>query len=230
MVAGQILLDTAKPVMVWEIPYFPMYYIARDDVLADLVPTGQRHHSPSRGDAELFDVKLAGRTLTAAASIYDDSPIPELNGLVRFDWDAMDQWFEEDEEIIGHPRDPYSRVDILASSRHVQVEVGAQIVADSVRPRLLFETGLPVRYYLPKTDIRMDLLTPTDSHSICPYKGMASYYDLTVNGTTHKDLVWWYPTPLPESQKIIGMVCFYNEKVDLIVDGVRLERPKTKFS
>jgi uncharacterized protein (DUF427 family) len=230
MLAGEILVDTIRPTFVWEVPYFPMYYMPREDVRVELVPTGQTSHSPSRGNAEIFDVKLAGQTLAGAAISYPDPEIPELRGLVRFEWDVMDQWFEEDEEIIGHPRDPYSRVDILASSRHVQVEVDGQIVADSVHPRLLFETGLPVRYYLPKTDVRMDLLSPTDTHSVCPYKGIASYYSLTVNGARHEDLVWWYPTPLPECQKVIGLACFYNEKVDLVVDGQRLERPHTKFS
>src|SRR5262249_34978074 len=141
-----------------------------------------------------------------------------------------DQWFEEDEEIYIHPRDPYTRVEILASSRRVQVEIDGVQVADSVRPRLLFETGLPVRYYLPKTDVRMDLLSPSATPTGCPYKGEASYYDITVDGTVYPDHVWWYPTPLPESQKIIGLVAFYNEKVDIIVDGERLERPKTHFS
>ena len=142
----------------------------------------------------------------------------------------MDAWFEEDEQIYVHPRSPYTRVDVLRSSRHVEVEVDGVKVADSVRPVLLFETGLPVRYYLPKTDVRLDLLTATETTSQCPYKGTAEYYTLTIDGTAHDDLVWWYRHPAHESAGIAGLVAFYNEKVDLIVDGERLERPRTHFS
>ena len=142
----------------------------------------------------------------------------------------MDAWFEEDEEIIVHPRDPYTRVDTLASSRHVRVFIDGELVADSTRPVLLFETGLPVRYYLPQTDLSTELFTPTDKHTSCPYKGTARYWSATVGGTEHPDIVWSYPTPLPESIKVAGMVSFYNEKVDIEVDGVMQERPRTKFS
>jgi uncharacterized protein (DUF427 family) len=142
----------------------------------------------------------------------------------------MDAWFEEDEEVFTHPRDPYTRVDILPSSRHVRVEVDGVTLAESASPRLLFETGLPVRYYLPKTHVRMDLLTPTDSESHCPYKGQAQWWSVRVGDSLHEDLAWSYRAPLPESQKIAGLVAFYNEKVDIYVDGVLQERPRTKFS
>ena len=87
-----------------------------------------------------------------------------------------------------------------------------------------------MRYYLPKTDVRLDLLTATETTSQCPYKGTAEYYTLTIDGTAHDDLVWWYRHPAHESAGIAGLVAFYNEKVDLIVDGERLERPRTHFS
>jgi uncharacterized protein (DUF427 family) len=155
-----------------------------------------------------------------------DSPIEELRDLVRFEWDAMDAWFEEDEEVFTHPRDPHTRVDILPSSRQVRVEVDGVTVAESANSRMLFETGLPVRYYLPKTHVRMDLLTPTDTVSHCPYKGQAEYWSMA----GHTDIAWSYPTPLPESERIAGLVGFYNEKLDIYVDGVLQERPRTKFS
>jgi len=142
----------------------------------------------------------------------------------------MTEWFEEDEPVYTHPRDPYSRVDILASSRHVRVEIDGVTVADSRQPRILFETGLPPRYYLPLTDVRMDLLRPTGTQTRCPYKGTASYWSLDTGPAIHKDFVWIYRYPLAESQKIAGLACFYNEKVDLYVDGVLQERPHTKFS
>ena len=131
----------------------------------------------------------------------------------------MDAWFEEDEEVFTHPRDPYTRVDILPSSRHVRVDVDGVTVAESARPTLLFETGLPPRYYVPKTDVRMDLLVPTASSSHCPYKGDASYWSLTLEDRVVEDVAWSYRTPLPESQKIAGLVCFFPDKVDLYVDG-----------
>jgi uncharacterized protein (DUF427 family) len=129
----------------------------------------------------------------------------------------MDAWFEEDEEVFVHARDPYTRVDILASSRHIRVEVDGTTLAETVKPTLLFETGHPVRYYLPKTDVRMDLLTPSDRVTRCPYKGQAEYWSL--RDADRPDVAWSYRMPLPESQKIAGLICFYPDKVDIYVDG-----------
>lgn len=226
---GQAVADTVRPVLVWEKPYYPTYYIPAADVLAKLEVDGTSH-SPSRGDAETYTVIAGDRRAAAAALRYAQSPIEELRDLVRLDWDAMDAWFEEDEEVIVHPRDPYTRVDILASSRRVRVELDGVTVAESTHARLLFETGLPARYYLPKPDVRMDLLTHTDTATQCPYKGTAEYWSISVNGTEHRDLAWSYPAPLPESQKIAGLVAFYNEKLDIYVDGVLQGRPRTVFS
>jgi len=228
---GEVVADTTRPLLVWEIPYFPAYYFPEADVRTDLLVHSDRtEHSPSRGDSTYSHIDVGGVRAEDAAWRFPDSPIEELRTAIRLDWDAMDAWFEEDEEVYVHPRSPYTRVDVLRSSRHVQVEVDGVTVADSVRPVLLFETGLPTRYYLPKTDVRLDLLTPTDSTTQCPYKGTAEYYSVTIDGTKHDDAVWWYRAPLHESAGIAGLVCFYNEKVDLIVDGERLERPRTKFS
>ena len=227
---GELVFDTRTPWLVWEVPYYPAYYIPVDEVRAELVPTGQTEHSPSRGNATLYDVRVAGERAPGAARRYVDSPIPELRDLVRFEWDALDEWLEEDEPVYVHPRDPYKRVDILASSRRVQVELDGVLLADSRAPRILYETSLPPRYYLPLPDVRMELLRPSASTSACPYKGNAAYWSVDVNGVLHTDLVWIYRTPLPESQKIAGLACFYNEKVDLSIDGVRLTRPRTHFS
>jgi uncharacterized protein (DUF427 family) len=230
LVGGEYVFDTTQALLVWEGPKYPQYYIPREAVTAKLVENGRTRRSPSRGEATQYDLEAGGRTIVDAAWAHLDSPAEELRDFVRFEFSALDAWFEEDEEIYIHPRSPYVRVDVLASSRHVVVEVDGVVVAESTQPRILFETGLPERYYLPKADVRMDLLTPSASRTGCPYKGFASYYDLTVNGKTYKDFVWWYPTTLPESQRISGLVCFYNEKVDLTVDGVRLARPHTPFS
>ena len=148
---------------------------------------------------------------------------------VRFGWDDMDAWFEEDEEVYVHPRDPYSRVDILPSSRSVRVERDGVVLAESTHPSILFETGLPPRWYIPKVDVRMDLLQHTDTATRCPYKGTAEYWAARVGDRLVPDLAWSYRTPLPESERIAGMICFYNERVDLYVDGELQERPKTPF-
>jgi uncharacterized protein (DUF427 family) len=227
---GQLAADTTSPLLVWEVPYYPAYYIPAGDIRAELVPTGATGHSPSRGDAEIFDVRTPTATAPSAARRYPSSLIEELRGAVRLDWDAMDEWLEEDEPVCTHPRDPYTRVDILASSRHVRVEVDGVTVADSGQPKILFETGLPPRYYLPLSDIRLDLLQPSATRSHCPYKGTASYWSVNTGQAVHTDIVWIYRTPLPESQKIAGLACFYNEKVGLYLDGVPQERAQTKFS
>lgn len=198
--AGTVVVDSSEALYVWEIPYYPAWYFPNDTVDRAALRTG---------------------AVTDGVGI---------DGYCRVDWNAVDSWFEEDEEVFKHPRDPYHRVDVLSSSRHVRVLVDGELAADSRNPRLLFETGLPVRYYLPKLDVRMDLLTSTPTSSVCPYKGTAQYWSLTVNGTVHKDLVWGYREPIPEAAKIAGLVCFYNEKVDIEVDGVALARPITPFA
>jgi len=228
--AGHLVADTRHPSLVWEIPYYPAYYLPLGDVTAELVPTGKTEHSPSRGEAELYDVRVAGHVAEGAARRYPDSPLAAIRDLVRFEWAAMDEWMEEDEPVYTHPRDPYHRVDILHSSRHVRVEVDGVTVADSVRPVILFETGLPPRYYLPLSDIRTDLLTPTDTQTHCPYKGTAGYWSVDTGHGMHADLAWVYRTPLQESLKIAGLACFYDEKVDVYLDGELQDRPRTHFA
>jgi uncharacterized protein (DUF427 family) len=221
-VAGQPVADTIHPTLVWEVPYYAAYYFPAADVrMALLSKSGRTEHSPSRGTATYFDLTIGERVVHDAAWIYEDSPIDALRDLVRFDWAAMDAWFEEDEEVYVHPRNPYTRVDILSSSRHVQVLLDGVVVAESTQPRLLFETGLVTRYYLPLTDVRMELLRPSPTITHCPYKGTATYWSVDVGGHVFEDLLWTYETPLPESQKIAGLVSFYSERVELVVDGVR---------
>lgn len=228
---GEAIADTRNALLVWESPYFPHYYFPPEDVRTELlVATGETRRSPSRGQAEVYTVKAGTKEAVNGAWTHPDSPIDEISGYYRFDWKAMDSWFEEDEEVFVHPRDPYTRVDIIHSSRHVEIHIDGTAVADSHHPTLLFETGLPTRYYIPKTDIRMDLLTPTETVTSCPYKGDASYWTLNLGGETYKDIVWSYKHPVHESAKIAGLLSFYNEKVDVYVDGELLDRPKTPFS
>jgi uncharacterized protein (DUF427 family) len=227
---GDLVADTRQPVLVWEIPYYPAYYIPAGDVLADLIPAGETEHSPSRGDATVYHVKTAAGTAERAALRYEGSPVERLRDLVRLDWNSMTEWFEEDEPVYVHPRDPYKRVDILGSSRHVRVELDGVTVAESRNPRILFETGLPPRFYVPLTDVRMDLLRPSQTQTRCPYKGTAAYWSVDTGSGFHEDVVWIYRTPLPESQKVAGLACFYNERVDLYLDGELQQRPHTPFS
>ena len=226
---GQLVADTRRPFLVWEWPYFPTYYIPASDVHADLVSTGKTEHSPSRGDGEVYDLKVGSATAEAAALIYPDSHLEALRSLVRLNWNSMSEWLEEDEPVYTHPRDPYTRVDILASSQHVRIELDGVTVAESGQPRILFETGLPPRYYIPLTALRMDLLRPSGKQTHCPYKGTAEYWSVDTGNAVHEDIVWIYRTPLPESQKIAGLACLYNEKVDLYLDGELQERPRTHF-
>lgn len=204
---GTVVADSRAPRLVWENPFYPTYFFPEGDVDLDTVDDALIHRPAD-------DEPGGGRQVP----------------LVKLDWDAMDAWFEEDEEIMVHARSPYVRIDALRSQRNVRVEIDGVEVANSDSPVLLFETHLPTRYYLPKTDVRMDLLRPTDTQTSCPYKGAASYYGVEVDGEIHDDLVWWYPSPLAESAPIAGYVSFYNEKVDLFVDGEPIGRPKTKFS
>jgi uncharacterized protein (DUF427 family) len=257
MVGGHTVVDSRRSRFVWEIPYYPAWYFPVDDVNAKLVENDETLRSPSRGTGTRYDLVVGDRTLPNAAWRHLDSPVDELRDLVRIEWDALDAWFEEDVEVFVHPRSPEARIDALASSRHVRVLIDGEVVADSTRPTILYETGLPARYYLPKTDVRMELLTPTEHSTACPYKGWANYWSVTVGGqaagntggqavgntsgqavgntsgsaggNTHENIVWGYRTPLPESEAIAGLVCFYNEKVDIEVDGVMLERPTTPF-
>jgi uncharacterized protein (DUF427 family) len=228
---GEMVADTIAPLLVWEAPYYPTYYFPAGDVREHLLHAdGAIAHSPSRGDGETLTVRAGGKEAPGAAVRLQDSPVEQLRGTIRLQWDAMDAWFEEDEEVYTHARDPYTRVDILASSRHVRVEIDGLAVAESTSPRLLFETGLPVRYYLPQPHVRLELLERSEKVTDCPYKGRALSWSVRAGGQRHENMAWSYPTPLPESQKIAGLIAFYNEKVDLFVDGARQDRPSTKFS
>ena len=231
--AGIVVADTVQPLYVWETPFYPAYYLPESDVRMDLLePTSTVTHSPSRGDAAHFTVRVGDDARVDAAWRYGESPLHELRDHIRFAWDAMDAWFEEDEEVFTHPRSPYVRIDILPTSRRVRIEVDGVVLADSPRALVLHETGLPPRWYVPKVDVRMDLLAPTAEQSHCPYKGQARYWSARRGAgiRVEENIAWSYPTPLPESERIAGYVAFYDERVDTFVDGERLERPKSRFS
>ncbi len=232
---GQTVVDSRAVRFVWEVPYHPAWYFPVEDVAVELRANDEVLRSPSRGPGTRYDVVLTAHDGSEVvrpnmAWRHLDSPVEDLRELVRFEWDAFDTWLEEDVEVFVHPRSPEVRVDILPSSRHVEVFLGTTRVADSRRASVLYERELPPRYYLPKVDIDMALFTPTDSESACPYKGWANYWSTTIDGVEYEDIAWGYRTPLPESEAIAGLVCFYNEKVGLRIDGVDVDAPKTQFS
>jgi uncharacterized protein (DUF427 family) len=220
---GQVVADTTRALLVWESRGYPIYYLPAADVDQDLLtPDGDIAHSSTLGDAEKFTVKAGTALAPGAARRYHKPAVDELRDHVRFEWEAMDAWFEEDEEIFTHPRDPHTRIDVLPSSRHVRVELDGVTIAESSSPRLLFETGLPTRYYLSKLDVRMDLLVPSDTVTNCPYKGTAHYWSVQIGDQLHKDVAWSYRTTPLESQKIATFLAFW--KTDVYVDGI--QQPK----
>lgn len=227
---GRVVLDTTRALYVWEWPPYPQYYIPLDDIDTDLLVDEGAEEQLPRGTARLHGLRVGQLSRSAAGWLYTSSPIEGLAGTVRFDWRALDSWFEEDEEVFVHPRDPYHRVDILESSRHVRVSVNGEVVAETDRPRILFETGLPPRYYITPEDVREDVLIKSEKNTQCPYKGVASYYSVEAGGRHVEDLVWYYPEPISEAAKIKGHLSFFNEKVDLEVDSEGLERPQTQWS
>ncbi len=228
--AGEFVADSRNALLVWEGGGPRLhYYFPREDVRQEfLVETGRAGEG-----RESWHVQVGDQQADNAAWSYSEVPEEALSGIegtIAFRWQKMDHWFEEAEEVFVHPRDPYHRVDTLPSTRHVRIEVDGVTVAESERPYLLFETNLPPRYYLPPEDVNIDFLRPSDSHTRCPYKGIASYWSVKVGDTVHKDLVWSYPDPIPESPKIKNLLSFYNEKVDIFVDGEKQERPNTAWS
>jgi len=224
------VLDTTRARYVWEWPYYPQYYVPLADVRQDLlIPEGHAQQT-GRGKTELHGLRAGEANRPRAARVITESTIEGLSGTVRFEWSALDAWFEEDEQVFVHPRSPYTRVDALRSNRPVRVELDGVVLADSASSVMVFETGLPTRYYVSRTDVRFEHLVPTNTVTACPYKGMTSaYWSVRSGGVVHKDLAWAYDFPTRQLLPITGMVAFYNEKVDTFVDGQLLERPETHF-
>lgn len=213
---GQYIIDTTKAKLVWEIPYYPTYLFLSSELSSSLL-----RRSADAGQADLggveHDLVVGKRAASRAVVVYSEG---DLKGLLKVAFNAADAWFEEDEKIYVHPKDPYKRVDVLQSSRHVVVKLNGVELANTHHPRLLFETGLRVRTYIPLTDVRVDLLRHSDTVTACPYKGEASYYSVELpNGETAKDIVWFYRVAQLECAQITGFVAFYDEKVDVWVDG-----------
>ena len=227
---GVTVVDSRRAVLVWE-PHIPIpsYAFPRDDVRTELLrPAANPAAGAHPGSDAQFDVVVAGEVLPNLAWSFADEA---LSGLLAFHWfrraePGLDHWYEEDEEIFQHPRNPFKRVDALRSSRHVRVEINGVEVADTRAPVVVFETGVPTRYYIPRGDVRFDLLVPVELSTICPYKGTAcDYWSWAGPGEAPPNLAWSYPDPLPAVQAVRGHVAFYNEVVDTFVDGQLIDRP-----
>jgi len=228
--AGRTVVDTTSAQYVWEWPNYPQYYIPLADVDPALLVDEQHPQHLKRGTAHRHGLKVGDTTRPGAARVYREDAAEGLADTVRFEWEALDAWYEEDEQVFVHPRNPYVRVDALRSSRPVRVQLDDVVLAETSSPVLVFETGLPTRYYVPRIDLRFEHLVPTDTVTECPYKGRtSSYWSVRAGGTTHDDLAWSYDFPTRQLLPITGMVAFYNEKVDHVLDGQLLERPETHF-
>ncbi len=228
--AGEAVFDTLRALYVWEIPPYPQYYVPLVDVRSELLAAGGEPSPTPRGDARKYALSVGDRIREEAASVIDVSPIAGLSETVRFDWDALDAWFEEDEEVFVHPRSPYTRVDALRSRRTVRVERNGVVLAESAAAVMVFETGLPTRYYFDPRDVRFEHLAASQTRTACPYKGRTTgYWSVRVNGRLHPDLAWMYSFPTAALIPIAGLVSFLNERVDIFIDGEPQSRPITRL-
>ncbi len=252
LIGGKPVVDSSRAVLVWEPRrVVPSYAVPVDDVQAELQPSTEQaegassetgYHMPEvarepvltpeipfqvhSAEGRAMDLRIATQTRTAVAFELAD---PDLVGYVNLDFDGFDEWLEEDEPIVSHPRDPFSRIDMRRSSRTIRVELDGIVLAESDRPLIVFETGLPVRYYVPREDVRATL-RPTATRTTCAYKVQASYWSVDAGDRVVEDLAWSYPAPLRDASDLVDLVCFFDEKTDLVVDGVRRERPITPWS
>ena len=222
VLAGETVADSTATFLVHQTGQLPGVYFPPGDVNMELLERSEHRCSDEvLGEATYWSLRVGDKVATDAAWSYQEPPDPSspLAGHITFEAEALDQWFEENEEVYAHLRDPYHRVDVRASSRHVVVRADGEVVADSTRPKLLFETGLPTRYYLPPTDVRTELLSESDYVSPCPYKGPGQHWHLDAGGKTIEDAVWSLPYPLPEALGAGQHLCFYPDKVQIEVDG-----------
>jgi uncharacterized protein (DUF427 family) len=232
MFAGVTIADSTQVMIMHEPGRLAVYYFPIGDVRQDLlIPSARRTNSALKGEARYWSVQVGDVVVPDAVWSYPDPPdgCPDIPGHVALYWASVDTWLEEDEEVFVHPRDPYHRIDILQSSRQVRVVLAGHSVAETTHARFLFETNLPVRYYIPKADLRLELLEESNSVTACAYKGTTSTY-WRMKGAA-RDIAWCYESPSAEVAAIAGLISFFNERVDAIfVDGVEVPRPQTQWA
>jgi uncharacterized protein (DUF427 family) len=251
VLAGDAVVDSTRAMLVWEPRRIvPSYAVPLDDVRGELVPAGAATGAdrdagvrlpdvtalpvldPSvpfavhSAGGEIVDLHAAGQQRPGAGFRPAD---PDLAGVVILDFGAFDAWYEEDELNVAHPRDPFHRIDVLPSSRRIRLELDGQVLAASTRPTLLFETMLPARCYLPRADVTAELI-PSPTRTWCAYKGQASYFSASVSGRLIPDIAWTYEDPRHEAAQVRDLVAFFDERIDVILDGERRPRPVTPWS
>ena len=252
VLGGGTVVDTTRALLVWEPRRIvPSYAVPDGDITAELVVA-----DPAAADAagtlgarmpELYSRPVLDPSVPFAVHTAEGRPVdlsaggqnrpgagfypadPDLAGYVVLDFAAFEAWYEEDELNVAHPRDPVHRIDVLPSSRQVRVELDGHVLAQSSRPTLLFETMLPTRYYLPPGDVRAEL-TPSGTRTYCAYTGQASYWSAAAGDRVVPDIAWTYQQPGHDAARVGGLIAFFNERLDVIVDGERLERPITPWS
>ena len=227
---GQVVLDTTRALYLWEWPFYPQFYIPADDVDPDALVDERRTHRMSRGTAASVGLRAGGAERAGAGRRYLESSIEGLVNTIRWEWDALDAWYEEDEQVYVHPRNPYVRVDALRSTRRVRIELDGAVLAETSSPVMVFETGLPTRYYLDRSAVSFSHLRPSDTVTSCPYKGRTTaYWSGEIGDRVYPDLAWSYDFPTRQLIPIAGLVAFYDERVDVFLDGVEQPRPTTHF-
>ena len=228
MFGGETIADSRNVLVLRSNHFLPIYFFPRAAVRADVLkPSGSRGRHELGGEIVHLTLEAGGKRAEDAAWSFpapDDPGLALLAGRIAFDWAAVDGWFEEDEEVFVHARDPYARIDTLHSTARVEVVLDGALIADTVRPVLLFETHLPTRFYIPKADVRLDRLVPSGTQTRCPYKGVASYWSAKrADGSELADVAWEYRDPVPEMPKIKDLLAFYPDRVDEIrLDGERV--------
>jgi uncharacterized protein (DUF427 family) len=233
-VGGEVIADSRRAMMLHESGYQPIYYFPPEDVREEYLEASNRHtYCPKKGEASYFTIRAGGEVVHNGAWYYPD-PLagapPLLKDAIAFYFNRMGRWLEEGDEIGVHPRDPYHRIDVRTADRRVVVSLEGEPVAESTGAMALFESNLPVRWYLPREDVLV-ALEPSDTVTHCPYKGAAGYHSVRLaDGTLVKDLVWYYEQPLEEATRIAGLLCFFNERVDIELDGELQARPASPWS
>ncbi|SEG84799.1 Uncharacterized conserved protein, DUF427 family [Actinacidiphila yanglinensis] len=226
LVGGRCVFDTTDAKYVWAWPGYPQYCIPLRDIAEGLLTDEGKTMPLGIGGGRRQTLKVDGLTRSGAAWVWDDTAPEEIRGSAGFRWEAIDAWFEEDEQVFVHPRSPYTRVDALRSGRTVRIEVDGEVIADAPSTVMVFETGLPTRYYLDRVHVDWNRMVPTATVTSCPYKGRTSgYWSVRTSSAVHSDLAWAYDFPTRQLSPIAGLVAFYNEHVDLFLDGERLPRP-----
>jgi uncharacterized protein (DUF427 family) len=229
----ETIVDSERVKLLHESGHLPVYYFPQEDVRMDLlVPSDKHTRCPLKGEASYWSIRVGRRTASDAVWAYP-APIERaafLAGHAAFYWNELDEWFCEDEQIFGHPRDPYSRIDVFRTTRHVRVLRDGELLADTRRAKILFETGLPPRYYIPAEDVRTELLVPSAKKTRCAYKGSASYWSARVGDRLLEDFVWTYANPEHDAVPVRDYLCFFNERVELEVDGEIGARPQSQWS